>query len=230
MQPDAAHWDDRYTAIGADAVSWYEEHPTMSLALLDALDVGSDASVIDVGGGASTLVDHLLARGHHDLAVLDLSSAALGTARQRLDDPDHVTWIDHELLTWEPSRRWDVWHDRAVLHFLRDDHDRAAYARQLRRALEPSGAVIIGTFAEDGPTHCSGLEVRRHTPQDLVDLLGDIEIVDARRHVHHTPGGGEQPFNWIAGRLRPSGHEAPPPAGRRTQGREESHAHRPGGR
>ena len=90
-----------------------------------------------------------------------------------------------------------------MLHFLRDDDDRLAYVRQLRQALEPGGAFVIGTFAEDGPTHCSGLEIRRHAPQDLVDLLGDVEIVDSRRHVHRTPSGADQPFNWIAGRLRP---------------------------
>lgn len=204
---DAAHWNERYRSTGPREVSWYEERPTTSLELLAALGVGPAQSVIDVGGGASTLVDHLLRDGHHDLTVLDLSAIALATARARLGDPAAVTWIEADLLTWQPTRRWDVWHDRAVLHFLVDEADRAIYRALLDRSLEPGGAVVIGAFAEDGPTHCSALPVRRHSPEDLVELLGDIEVVEHRRHIHRTPGGADQPFNWIAGRLRP----APPP-------------------
>lgn len=200
----AEHWDERYGSIGATAVSWYEPEPTGSLELLDHLGVEPADSVIDVGGGASTLVDHLLARGHHDLAVLDLSRAALATSRQRVHDAGAVTWIEHDLLAWQPERTWSAWHDRAVLHFLVDDDDRAAYASRLRQALEPGGAFVIGVFAEDGPEQCSGLPVRRHTAEDLVELVGlagPVEVVEARRHVHHTPSGGDQPFRWIAGRL-----------------------------
>jgi trans-aconitate methyltransferase len=202
----AAHWDERYR-VGETAVSWYEAHPDTSLDLLGTLGVGPGASVIDIGGGASTLVDHLLRADHRDVAVLDVSSVALETARARLGEPSGVTWIHHDLLTWLPPRRWDAWHDRAVLHFLVDDHDRAVYAAVLRRALEPRGAFVIGTFAEDGPTHCSALPVRRYAAgelEELVELVGDasdVEIVDQRRTVHRTPGGADQPFNWIAGRL-----------------------------
>ena len=114
-----------------------------------------------------------------------------------------MTWIEADLLTWHPTRRWDVWHDRAVLHFLVDDDDRVTYRNLLHTSLEPGGAFVIGTFAEDGPTSCSALPVRRHTPEDLVELFCDIEIVEQRRHVHRTPNGAEQPFNWIAGHLRP---------------------------
>jgi hypothetical protein len=116
-----------------------------------------------------------------------------------------VSWLVADLLQWEPARRWSVWHDRAMLHFLVDDGDRAAYASRLSRALEPGGAFVIGTFAEDGPAECSALPVRRYAPADLDDLVGEageVEIVARRRHVHRTPGGAEQPFNWIAGRLR----------------------------
>lgn len=199
---DPAHWNDRYQSIGPQAVSWYEERPSTSLDLLAAVGVTPHDSVIDIGGGASTLVDHLLHAGHADLTVLDLSAVALGTARDRLDDPREVTWIEADLLTWQPDRRWDVWHDRAVLHFLVDDHDRVAYVNQLRRALVPGGAFVIGTFAEDGPTQCSALPVRRYRPQDLTELLGDVDVLEERRDLHHTPGGTDQPFNWIAGRLR----------------------------
>jgi trans-aconitate methyltransferase len=199
---DAAHWNDRYRTVGSTEVSWYEPEPAVSLELLDALAVSTDQSVIDVGGGASVLVDRLLDRGHRDLAVLDLSAAALDEARQRTGDPTAVTWIEADLLTWTPPRRWQVWHDRAVLHFLTSDEQRAAYARALAAATEPGGAVVLGAFAPDGPTHCSGLEVRRQTFDDLAALAGELDVVERRHHLHRTPGGGEQSFNWIAGRRR----------------------------
>jgi SAM-dependent methyltransferase len=202
MASDATHWNERYRSTGVDAVSWYEEDPTTSLELLRSLGVEPDASVIDVGGGASTLVDHLLAAGHRDVTVLDVSDVALAAARARLGEDASVTWIVADLCDWEPSRTWDVWHDRAVLHFLVDEDDRAAYCDLLRRSLVPEGALVIGTFAEDGPTECSGLPVRRYSIDELVDLLGDVEIVERRRQVHRTPRAAAQAFNWIAGRIR----------------------------
>jgi SAM-dependent methyltransferase len=197
------HWDDRYRTVGPTAVSWYQARPDVSLDLLAAAGVGPADSVLDVGGGASTLVDHLLAAGHTDVAVLDVSSVALEDARARLGDPPGVTWIHADLLTWTPPRRWAIWHDRAVLHFLVDDADRARYVVLLRRTLEPGGTFVIGTFAEDGPTHCSGLPVRRYSHDDLGALLGDVEVVARRREVHRTPGDADQPFTWLAGRLGP---------------------------
>jgi SAM-dependent methyltransferase len=198
----ADHWNERYRTVGTEAVSWYEATPAVSLDLLDRLGVTAAQSVIDVGGGASALVDHLLDRGHTDLAVLDLSPVAMDAARLRLKDPEAVTWIEADLVRWEPPRRWDVWHDRAVLHFLTSDDERAAYVEVLRRAVGSGGAFAIGTFAEDGPTHCSGLPVRRQSATDLVDLIGDVDVVESRRHVHRTPGGADQAFTWVAGRLR----------------------------
>ena len=197
----AEHWNDRYRTVGVSAVSWHEPRPVLSLELLDLLGVTPEHSVIDIGGGASTLVDHLLDRGHRDVAVLDVSSVAIAAARGRLADPDAVTWIEHDLLTWEPPRRWSVWHDRAVLHFLIDEEDQAAYTGLLRRTIEPGGAFVIGAFAEDGPTHCSALPVRRYPAEELAALVGDTKVVQQRRYVHRTPGGADQPFNWIAGRL-----------------------------
>ena len=198
----AEHWNERYQTVGSESVSWYETTPTVSLEILDALGVSAEQSVIDVGGGASRLVDHLLKRGHADVAVLDLSEVALDEARVRLADPAEVAWIEADLLHWQPARQWDVWHDRAVLHFLTSDDDRAAYVQVLRGAVEPGGAFAIGTFAEDGPTHCSGLAVHRYSADELVGLLGDVDVVEARRHLHHTPGGADQAFTWVAGRLR----------------------------
>jgi SAM-dependent methyltransferase len=198
---DREHWDDRYETIGAESVSWHQDRPAVSLELLDALGVQPDESLIDVGGGASNLVDHLLAAGHHDVGVLDLSVVALDVARTRIGDPPAVTWIVQDLLSWQPERTWDVWHDRAVLHFLLDDDDRRRYAQTMRAAVRPGGAIVIGAFAEDGPTECSALPVRRHRPEDLVALVGDCEVVVQRREVHRTPSGAQQPFNWIAARL-----------------------------
>lgn len=199
---EAAHWDERYGTVGSTRVSWYEPEPTVSLDLLDRLGVDARHSVIDVGGGASTLVDHLLARGHDDLAVLDLSSVALDECRRRTGDPSAVTWMAGDLLAWAPPRRWHVWHDRAVLHFLTTDDERATYAQALADALEPGGAFVLGAFAPDGPTHCSGLEVRRQSFEDLSELVGPADVLERRHHMHRTPSGGEQSFNWIAGRLR----------------------------
>ncbi len=202
-EPEEAHWDDRYADLGAEAVSWYQERPSTSLELLEVLGVGPEASVLDVGGGASTLVDCLLGAGYEDVAVLDLSGRALELARERLGDPAGVECIHQELTSWRPPRRWDVWHDRAVLHFLVAEEDRAAYRRVLGAALRSGGAVVIGTFAEDGPTHCSGLPVRRHDPAGLRAFLGEgFDVVEQRREVHRTPAGVEQPFNWIAARDR----------------------------
>jgi trans-aconitate methyltransferase len=198
----AEHWNDRYRSVGSTAVSWYESTPTVSLELLDQLGVTAAESVIDVGGGASVLVDHLLERRHTDLAVLDLSKVALDEARARLGEPASVTWIEADVVAWDPPRRWDVWHDRAVLHFLIEDEDQAAYVEVLRHAVTPGGVFVIGTFAEDGPTECSSLPVRRQSADELAELLGDVEVIERRRHVHHTPGGTDQPFTWVAGRLR----------------------------
>jgi SAM-dependent methyltransferase len=198
----ADHWDTRYETVGASSVSWFEQTPAVSLQLLDELGVTPNDSLIDIGGGASRLVDGLLERGHGDVAVLDVSSVALGEARTRLGDPDGVEWIENDLLAWEPPRRWSVWHDRAVLHFLVDADDRAAYVHLLRRTLEPGGAFVIGVFAEDGPSECSGLPIRRSTPSELVELIGEADVITELRHVHRTPAGIEQSFNWLAGRLR----------------------------
>jgi trans-aconitate methyltransferase len=184
------------------AVSWYEQRPTVSLELLAALGVGPAQSVIDIGGGASALVDHLLIAGHRDVTVLDIATVPLDIARSRLGDPDTVTWITADLLSWQPVRRWDVWHDRAVLHFLTDDADRDTYRRLLHDSLTPNGAFVVGTFAEDGPTHCSGLPVRRYSIEELAGVLGAVEIRQKGRYLHRTPSGADQPFSWVAGRIR----------------------------
>jgi len=198
----AAHWDDTYDARGSDDVSWFQAEPRLSLELIDALAVRRDAPVVDVGGGASLLVDRLADRGYDDLTVLDISAVALDLARRRLGDDAPVTWVASDVLAWAPDRPFGLWHDRAVFHFLTDPADRAAYLATLHAAV-PDGAVILATFAPDGPDTCSGLPVARYGPDDLAELLDGFEVVETRRDVHVTPWGTEQPFTFVAARRTP---------------------------
>ena len=196
------HWDTAYDR-GAATVSWYQPTPTVSLGLVDELAVPVDAAVVDVGGGASTLVDHLLARGHTDVTVLDVSARALAAARSRIGASAAVAWVHADLLSWRPERRYDLWHDRAVFHFVVDPADRARYRATLLAVLAPGGAVVLATFAADGPEFCSGLPVARYSPGELADAIGDdFDVVATRRDEHHTPQGVVQPFSWIAARRR----------------------------
>jgi SAM-dependent methyltransferase len=198
----ADHWDTAYSTRGVDGVSWYQAVPALSLELLEALDIPREAAVIDVGGGASFLVDELVARGFRDLTVLDLSASALDATRERLPDGAPVRFVQADLLEWEPDRRYDVWHDRAVFHFLVAASDRDRYVATLREAVVPRGTVIVGTFAEDGPELCSGLPVDRYSAADLSAALGDaFDVLETRREHHVTPRGAVQPFTWVAGSL-----------------------------
>src|ERR1700754_5091795 len=162
------HWENLYQSKGEHDVSWFQDTPTPSLELLDEIGVTPAASVIDIGGGASRLVDRLIERGFRDVTVLDLSEAALAAAKDRLGDrASRVTWIVADVTQWEPMTAYDVWHDRAAFHFLTEEADRAAYLARLRRGLEIGGHAIIATFALDGPARCSGLPVVRYSPDCL---------------------------------------------------------------
>lgn len=175
----------------------------MSLELIDELGVAQDVAVLDVGGGASRLVDHLVARGHVDVTVLDVSGVALEAVRDRLGTAASVAYAVADVRDWVATRRYGVWHDRAVFHFLTSEADRASYRATLDAALEPGGGVVLGTFAPEGPEQCSGLPVRRHSVADLADFLGaDHTVVATRTEVHHTPWGAAQPFSWVAARRR----------------------------
>jgi SAM-dependent methyltransferase len=197
------YWDDRYEQIGADQVSWYQARPTISLELIDQLRIDPSTSVIDVGGGSSTLVDELLVRGFDDVTVLDVSDAALDVARARLFDRRGVTWLHTDVLSWTPGRQWRLWHDRAVFHFLTEPADRHAYLQQLAKGLAAGGAFIIATFAPDGPVQCSGLPVSRYDADGLADVIttavAGATILSSRDEDHTTPAGATQPFTWIAG-------------------------------
>ncbi len=197
----ATHWDEAYRSRGFDAVSWYQSEPAISLDLIRSLGVERGSPVVDVGGGASPLVDRLLEAGYTDLSVLDLSDVALDEARRRVGEGAPVSWLREDVLEWRPARRYGLWHDRAVFHFLVDEADRARYLEVLSRALEGGGAVVIATFADDGPQHCSGLPVARYSEDELVRILGGGFVpVDSRRETHLTPAGVAQPFTWVAAR------------------------------
>jgi SAM-dependent methyltransferase len=195
------HWDEIYADVGPSQVSWYQPTATVSLQLIDGLELRGDEPVVDVGGGASTLVDALLARGHSDVTVLDLSQAALDAAGARLgrelDRRTHL--VCQDVLTWTPPRRFGLWHDRAVFHFLVDPAAQAAYLKVLKAATDPGSHVVIGTFAADGPEYCSGLPVARYDADALGAALGTgFMIVDTAREEHITPRGAAQLFTWLS--------------------------------
>jgi SAM-dependent methyltransferase len=196
------HWDRRYAEAGATGVSWYQPEPAASLAMIDTLRVPKSAPIIDVGGGASLLVDGLASRRYLDLSVLDVSSAALDIARHRLDDAAGVRWLCEDILTWRPERQYALWHDRAVFHFLTDAAEQTRYLNVMRDALDAGGALVMATFAADGPETCSGLPVARYETTDLQQLLDGFTVVASRREEHITPDGAVQPFTWIAARRR----------------------------
>jgi 2-polyprenyl-3-methyl-5-hydroxy-6-metoxy-1,4-benzoquinol methylase len=198
------HWEHVYEGNDTNAVSWYQSEPDLSLELIELLGVGPESSIIDVGGGASVLVDRLLAKGFTDLTVLDISQTALDAARERVGTDAPVTWLAEDLLTWQPTRTYELWHDRAVFHFLTEEAERDRYLACLASGIKPGGALIMATFAEDGPEYCSGLRVVRYSAQDLLELLGpNFRLVDVRRQLHSTPAGAVQPFTWVAARAAP---------------------------
>lgn len=198
---DAAHWDEAYGRLGPSGVSWFRDDADTALALLDGTG-HAPRSVLDVGGGTSPLARALLGRGLTDIAVLDISEVALRAARDAAGPAAaDVTWITADARDWEPDRTWDLWHDRAVFHFMVSEDDRAAYRRALAAALAPGGMVIAATFAPDGPAQCSRLPVRRYDASGLVAALGtDLALVAQRREVHVTPSGTRQPFTWVLAR------------------------------
>jgi len=194
-----AHWDAVYADRAPDSVSWYQPHAGQSMRLIAKAGVGPDARIVDIGGGASVLVDDLLQAGHHNVSVLDISGAALARSRSRLGARAvDVTWIEADATAGRlPAGTFDLWHDRAVFHFLIDPVDRLSYLRAMRHALRPGGHVVMATFAEDGPERCSGLPVRRYAPSQLHAQLGDdFELLASEREEHVTPGGAIQRFQY----------------------------------
>ena len=191
-----SHWERIYSEKNPTEVSWYQAHPEYSLAMIEATGAGIEAGIIDVGGGASTLVDHLLAAGYQRLSVLDISPTAIAQARERLGvRAKKVSWLECDITDYTPEHHFDIWHDRAVFHFLTTAGERTRYLGTLKAALKPGGQAIIATFAEDGPAECGGLEVVRYNPESLSNTVGEgLHLVETRIEMHRTPHGGMEEF------------------------------------
>ncbi|EIL88769.1 class I SAM-dependent methyltransferase [Rhodanobacter sp. 115] len=194
---DKQHWETVYQSKAADAVSWYRPHLDTSLALIEQALPDREAAIIDIGGGEATLVDDLIARGYSKLTVLDISAAAIDVARRRLGEAAaKVTWLVDDILQVAlPAQRFDLWHDRALFHFLTLPEQRACYVEQLTSALKPDGHVIISTFGPQGPAKCSGLDTVRHDSESLQRELGPrFNLIEQRSELHQTPFGTTQQF------------------------------------
>jgi 2-polyprenyl-3-methyl-5-hydroxy-6-metoxy-1,4-benzoquinol methylase len=191
------HWEKIYQTKSTTQVSWFQENPLLSLQYIQRTRVGKTAQIIDVGGGASTLVDHLLNDGFQHVSVLDISATALQVAQQRLGvRSDSVRWLEADITQVElPISQYDIWHDRAVFHFLTKPEDRKKYVDAVRKSVKQGGHVIVATFAADGPLRCSGLDVARYNTDDLHNEFGvDFELLDSTSEEHHTPFGTDQKF------------------------------------
>lgn len=191
------HWDTVYQTRAPDEVSWYRPHLERSLALIEQAAPDRSASIIDIGGGESTLVDDLLAHGYRAITVLDIAPAAIEVAKNRLGGlAQHVAWLAADVTQTElPAERYDVWHDRAVFHFLTSPEQREAYVRQVRRSMKPGGHVIVATFGPQGPEKCSGLDVVRYDADSLHGEFGPrFRLVEHATEFHRTPSGTTQQF------------------------------------
>ncbi len=200
----AEHWDHIYRSRTSDQLSWTQAEPIMSLRLVEQLPIKHEDAIVDIGAGESTLIDALLVRGYHDLTALDAAPPALDRARSRLIAAGQataaatVTWEVADILSWRPKRRYRLWHDRAVFHFLTDPADRATYRDLAASTVAPGGFLIVATFALDGPTHCSGLPVARYGSAELAAAFAPhftAHLADEEQH--HTPWGTAQHFTWL---------------------------------
>lgn len=201
MTDRAAHWDALYSRLAPAAASWHQSAPATSLRLFRLLGCTTADAVVDIGCGDGVLVQTLVSMGYRDVTALDISAQALALAQRRCGSA--TLFVPTNVLECDPGRRFDVWHDRAVLHFMTEPRERAAYRRVLWRALRPGGAVVLGVFATDGPPSRSGLPVERYDPDTLAAVLGrGFETIAVERELHHTPSGVDQAFTWLAARRR----------------------------
>ncbi len=198
LTQSSEHWQQMYSTRQEQELSWFEDAPNISLELLLTPQLDKDAPVLDIGGGASRLADALLDRGFTQPTVLDISEAALEKSKLRLANrASQVRWITADITRWEPDREYRAWHDRAVFHFFTEEEQRLAYRSALEKALTPGGVVVIGTFALDGPERCSGLPVRRYSPETLTAELGrSFSLATVRMVDHVTPAGKMQRFQF----------------------------------
>lgn len=189
------HWNKVYAAKGEDKVSWFKTELPTSLELIRK--TGIKSGIIDVGGGASRLIDQLVAQNYTDLTVLDISEQGLDIAKSRLCN-QNINWIVADITQWQPSRQYNLWHDWAVFHFLNTPEQQARYVKALKAALAPGGQVIIAAFAPDGPLECSNLPITRHDVKSITQALGSsFRMEEMRNEIHSTPGGKEQSFNYF---------------------------------
>jgi trans-aconitate methyltransferase len=197
-------WDTVFSTRDESGRSWSQHEPQPSLDLVRGLALDATAPIIDVGGGSSRLVDHLVADGHVDITVLDIAVASLAEAAARLPSDVPVHWLVHDVVDWNPPQQYAVWHDRAVFHFLVDAAQRRRYVELAAQSVRAGGSAIIATFAPDGPEQCSGLPVRRWSAEALAAAFGHrFELVWSDSIVHTTPSGGAQPFTWVMLRRSP---------------------------
>jgi len=198
MSARQAHWNEVYATKAADKVSWFQARAEISMRLIGAVGAREESAIIDIGGGASMLVDQLLDIGFGDVTVLDISDRALVSSKHRLGArAAEVHWIVSDVLAWTPARAYDIWHDRAVFHFLTDESERSVYRAVLVKGLRKGGTLILGTFADDGPERCSGLPVHRWSAGTLARELGPgFRLIDSLREEHRTPWGAVQAFMW----------------------------------
>lgn len=198
-----AHWDRRYATVEYRQLSWHTNRPTMSLRLFERAGAAPTTSVIDAGAGAALLVDELVDRGFEDLTVVDVSEVALNIVRDRLPDASAVTWVIADVLDWEPGRQWDLWHDRALFHFMNRDEHIATYRSLVARSVVPGGHAAIATFAADGPLTCSGLPIVRYSVDELAAVFSDsFDLVESHGESHITPTGNAQSYSWVLLRRR----------------------------
>jgi SAM-dependent methyltransferase len=196
MVDSQQHWESVYRSKAADQVGWFQPHAASSLRLVEE-SADREAHIIDVGGGASVLVDDLLDAGYRNLTVLDLAESALAASRARLGErAQPVRWIAADITRTElPAARYDVWHDRAVFHFLTDPADRARYVTQVLKSVKPGGHVIVAAFGPGGPLQCAGLDVVRYAPDALHAEFGpSFRLLQHETAIHHTPAGQEQEY------------------------------------
>lgn len=198
MSDRKTHWEQVYSTRQPHEVGWYQAYPEIPLHLIASTACARNAAIIDVGGGASNLVDALLENGYSDVTVLDLSSAALEVCKTRLGtSADKVSWLVADITAFKPPRQYDVWHDRAVFHFLTEAADRQRYMEAARAALPPGGHLLMATFALDGPPQCSGLDVMRYSPESLQQEVGDgFALAESFGGLHITPSQGKQSYTF----------------------------------
>lgn len=191
LSGNRVHWERVYLGSSPQALSWFEGEPHASLAMIDSVGLAPEAPIVDVGGGTSLVVSELLERGHTDLTVLDISAEALATARANAPGSDRVKWVVGDVRTQDFGRRFALWHDRALFHFMVEPEDREAYLRTLSRSLLPGANIIIATFGPDAPAQCSGLPVERYSAEKLADAVADVAVLKSHRYEQQQTPRGE---------------------------------------